>query len=176
MSEGLFKENIAPIELWCAPDTTHEFFQYCASAYSVSLQRQWGNDLGERMENAFAQVLSNNKSAVIIGTDCPSISPAYLKSAFDCLEKSNAVIGPAEDGGYVLLGLRQLTSCIFHNMPWGQDQVLEKTIERLGREVIKLNTLWDIDYAKDVERLRETGTQIELAEDFKAHLSVLKLS
>lgn len=169
--EKLAATNIAPIELWCAPDTNHDFFQHCQTEFGVTLKRQEGGSLGQRMENAFLDTLSSRRCAVVIGTDCPMITPAYLASAFSGLENHDSVLGPAEDGGYVLLGLRKPQSDIFVNMPWGSAQVFKETMSRLKGEVKSLATLWDVDYIDDLIRLRNSAFEMRLGREFSKYLS-----
>jgi rSAM/selenodomain-associated transferase 1 len=95
-----------PVELWCAPDRFHTFFAACTHDYPVTLKNQAGEDLGERMYNAFTDTLSRTPASVIIGCDSPALTPQMITDAFYSLENGNdAVIGPAEDGGYFLIGL-----------------------------------------------------------------------
>lgn len=147
--------NLAPVELWCSPDCSHPFFQTVAG--TVGRRVQHGQDLGDRMANAFEAVLANHPYAVLIGTDCPAITPDYLARAFALLDGSaDAVLGPAEDGGYVLLGLRRMDKRLFEGVAWGTDRVLDETRERLvalGWRWQELETLWDVDRPVDLERL-----------------------
>lgn len=147
--------NLAPVELWCSPDCSHPFFQAVADA--VGRRAQHGQDLGERMANAFAEALAGRPYAVLVGTDCPAMTADYLSRAFAALEGgADAVIGPAEDGGYMLIGLRRLDKRLFEGVAWSTDRVLEQTRERLtalGWRWRELETLWDVDRPGDVERL-----------------------
>ena len=165
------KENIAPIELWCAPDARHEFFRRCETVFDVSLKVQKGKCLGERMENAFADALPQTQSSLVIGTDCPAITPSYLRTALSVLEKHNTVLGPAEDGGYVLLGLRQPQPSIFSDMPWGSSRVLDETISRLKGDLHQLDVLWDVDRVEDLNRLRKASHELQLERDFSEFLN-----
>lgn len=144
---GLFS-----IQLWCAPDEYHPFFQACQSEFSISLHRQQGADLGERM----AYALASAAPAVLIGSDCPSLNAQNIHDAFSALQQGNPVVlAPAEDGGYVLIGMQQLVPEILIDMPWGESQVLTETRARLlklGQHWQELPTQWDVDRAEDVER------------------------
>ena len=129
------------IELRCAPDDSHPVFQRCYHDQQIETKSQLGIDLGERMKNALAEALTEHSQAVVIGTDCPDITPAYLNEAFSRLENgADAVIGPATDGGYVLLGLRRFSPLVFENVRWGTDQVLPVTQNNL----FQLNWKWDV--------------------------------
>jgi uncharacterized protein len=151
--------RIARTDLYCSPDRRHPFFQQAASSYDLELHSQTGNDLGERMSNALQKTLENNTLAVIIGSDCPPLDLAYLHSAFHALEQgAEAVIGPATDGGYVLLGLRRFEPAIFTDIAWGTDSVLARTRDRLqmlGFSWVELDTLWDLDRPEDLLLHRE---------------------
>lgn len=96
-------------------------------------QLQVGNDLGERMLNAFTYTLSkeNIKKASIIGSDCPDISLWHLTKSFYALDTHEIVIGPANDGGYYLLGMRKPYPSIFQNKAWSSNSVLKSTCEEL---------------------------------------------
>jgi len=144
--------HLFPTQLWCAPDEYHPFFQACQTEFGVSLHRQIGADLGERM----AYALASAAPAVLIGSDCPSLDVQTIREAFAALQQDNAVVlAPAEDGGYVLIGMQQLIPELFTNMPWGTSQVLALTRARLrdlGLRWKELPTQWDIDRPEDVER------------------------
>ncbi len=162
----LVTENgIAVVELHCAPDQQHPYFQQTAYRSNLELHTQVGDDLGERMANALQAALNTHSKAVIIGTDCPLLDQEYLIAAFQALENgSDAVIGPAADGGYVLLGLRQFHPTLFTDMYWGTDTVLSYTKARLhqsGFTYVELNTLWDVDRPDDLDLYREHLNSIQ---------------
>ncbi|MFC4230336.1 TIGR04282 family arsenosugar biosynthesis glycosyltransferase [Parasediminibacterium paludis] len=112
-------------------------------------QLQQGVDLGERMKNAFELVLGfGYDKVVIIGSDCYELSQEMMLEAFDKLLISNVVIGPCYDGGYYLLGMKQLTVQLFDNMPWSSSNVLPATVQVLKNLKLKfelLPTLNDVD-------------------------------
>lgn len=173
--ETIARQNIAPIELWCMPNSRHAFFQHCETTFGVMLKEQVGKTLGERMSHAASDTLAQGKLPVIIGTDCPEINSAYLRSAFSALEQHNSVIGPAYDGGYVLIGLREPQPEIFMDMPWGSPQVFDETMARLSGPVKCLEVCGDIDYAEDLLRLREVAGSLELEAGFKEFIDRLDL-
>ncbi len=115
---------------------------------------QKGKSLGERMKNAFREAFSiGAKKAVIIGTDCVEISYGIISEAFHTLGKVDVVIGPAVDGGYYLLGLKEPTPEIFNDIHWSTSLVLNQTLKKLmGRrlEFKLLKTLKDIDTVADL--------------------------
>ncbi len=145
------------IQLWCAPHTSHPLFLQLQKNFPISLHVQNGEGLGQRMRNAFEQALKDFDAAVIIGTDCPSITAGLLDQAFYSLYKDkDAVIAPAEDGGYVLLGLRKVFRELFREIAWVTDQVYPQTrhrFEQLQLSWQPLDMQWDVDRPEDLERL-----------------------
>ncbi|MEZ5584857.1 MAG: TIGR04282 family arsenosugar biosynthesis glycosyltransferase, partial [Candidatus Competibacteraceae bacterium] len=108
--------NLCPVELWCSPDMRHGFFHACRRDYGVTLRVQQGADLGQRMNHALHTTLQNTSYAVLIGSDCASLGIDELRFALNALQVGrDAVLGPAEDGGYVLIGLRQSQPMLFRN-------------------------------------------------------------
>ncbi|ARN73069.1 TIGR04282 family arsenosugar biosynthesis glycosyltransferase [Oceanicoccus sagamiensis] len=143
------------VELWVGSD--HVWWDQLAGQYAITLHKQCGMDLGERMLSAFDDVLSRSDKAVIMGTDCPWITPHYVQSAFDSLDQNSAVIGPAKDGGYVLLGLKRPMPALFQTMPWGGETVFAETVSRLqGVAWCELEPLRDIDRPEDVMVLKKS--------------------
>ncbi len=116
---------------------------------------QTGNDLGERMKNAFSEIFGMGyKKAIIIGSDMFDLNQKDLETAFDALETTPFIIGPATDGGYYLLGMKELNSEIFQNKDWGTSTVLEVTLKDLKDEkYVLLEERNDIDYFEDVKYL-----------------------
>lgn len=119
---------------------------------------QSGDTLGERMSNAFAFLFSKGyKSVVIMGTDCPYLKTEDLNKAFTDLSNTDLVIGPASDGGYYLLGMRQFFSEIFKNISWSTSNVLEQTLDQadsLGIDYEFLKILSDIDTLEDWQQFQ----------------------
>lgn len=150
---------LAPVELHVSPDTAHPFFRSLADC--PPLRAQQGADLGERMQAALAAALTGAGFAVLIGTDCPVLDCAYLEQACAALAGGrDAVLGPADDGGYVLIGLRRADARLFAGVDWGSTRVLAQTRARLaalGWDGLELPTLWDLDRPADLDRL--TGAQ-----------------
>ncbi len=112
-------------------------------------------DLGDRMKMAFDRELPSADRVVIIGSDCLDIHTTHLSTAFAALENHDIVIGPADDGGYYLLGMKERHPMVFDNKSWSQPSLLEETIDAL-RKVQKsyflLETLSDIDTWDDYLR------------------------
>ena len=117
-------------------------------------ETQIGEDLGERMSNAFQKLFQKGyKKVVIIGTDCPEIQSSDIDAAFQSLEKKEVCIGPALDGGYYLLGMRRFNESLFQNIPWSSPEVAKITLEILNFDQVSyelLKTLRDIDTEEDL--------------------------
>ncbi len=115
---------------------------------------QFGRDLGERMKNAFKTMFGHGfQKVVIIGSDCPEISPALIINAFGMLDYTDVVIGPATDGGYYLLGLKQMHDALFEKKSWSTSLILSETIGELNARSIPfllLPELSDVDEEKDL--------------------------
>jgi rSAM/selenodomain-associated transferase 1 len=143
------------VQLWCTPDTRHHEFQRLARRFHCGLQPQRGDDLGQRMAYALQQALAQYPRAIIIGSDCPALSAADIEQGFAMLERSSdAVIGPAADGGYYLLGLGRFEPALFHAVEWGSDRVLEQTLLRMEQSALhctRLSVKHDLDRPDDLE-------------------------
>lgn len=150
---------LCEVALWCSPTIDHFFFSVLAEKCPVSLRLQQGADLGERMHHAFGQTLSHKRSAVIIGCDCPSLTNNDLDEALGQLSRGKpCVLAPAEDGGYVLIGLNRPQPRLFDDMPWGTDKVMALTrtrLQALKLDFHELKTQWDVDIADDLARYRD---------------------
>lgn len=118
---------------------------------------QIGADLGDRMKNAFKKLFDVGATkAVIIGSDCPQITPEIIRKAFSVLDENDAVIGPAKDGGYYLLGMKKEQPFLFENKKWSTDSVFEDTVLDLIKNRLtyhKLETLSDLDTIYDLHLL-----------------------
>ena len=124
-------------------------------------KQQVGDDLGLRMNHAFEQGFQEGyKRIIIIGSDMYDLSQSDIEKAFSALKSHNFVIGPAEDGGYYLLGMKQLNTSIFQHKNWGTHTVLEDTIADIKNESIKLLPIRnDIDIYDDIK-------DVEVFQDF----------
>ncbi len=129
----------------------------CANMDSGHLFPQKGDKLGDRISGAFERVFSSgNKRVVIIGTDCTDVSTNMIEETFLELRDFDAVLGPAQDGGYYLLGLKQFVPELFQDIDWSTELVLEQTISRLdnlGLNYKPLETLRDLDNLNDLNNL-----------------------
>lgn len=117
---------------------------------------QVGQDLGERMKNAFAENFeSGMEKVVLIGTDCPSLEGTHLAQAFEALDQSDLVLGPAMDGGYYLIGMKRRSDFLFEGIFWSTELVLSQTLALAaaqGMQTSLLPVLEDIDTLEDWER------------------------
>lgn len=155
------QSNFSSIELWGTSDPAKSLLRKFATCNRYKLYKQVGNNLGERMLYAASQALNQYEFVVIIGSDCPLITCQHLDQAYRILEQgSDAVLGPTDDGGYYLLGMRNLNELIFRNIPWGQSNVADITrvsMHDLGWEWMELDCLWDIDTPEDIKKLGSAG-------------------
>ena len=119
---------------------------------------QSGKDLGEKMMNAFAQGFKDGYGKiVIIGSDCPEIAASIIEDAFEKLDECDVVLGPSEDGGYYLLGMRQLIPELFSNIDWSTERVLQQTMVAIQQKKLtwhQLPVLNDIDTEEDLKKSR----------------------
>jgi uncharacterized protein len=117
-------------------------------------RQQGDGNLGERMARAFEESFREGSIAtVLIGSDCPGLTPEGLAAAFDALQSHPAVLGPATDGGYYLIGLRRPVPELFQGMNWGTGTVLSESLgilQRLQLDTVLLETLHDLDRAEDL--------------------------
>src|SRR5262245_50035536 len=149
---------IGPVTVWATPDAGHPIFAAIRARLPVALARQSDGDLGARLPAAIAAA---GGPALAIGTDCPALTPAHLRMAADILRAGDdAVVIPAEDGGYVLIGTRRPQPALFEAIAWSTPQVMAQTRARLRALDLAWQeplTLWDVDLPADLERLRAAG-------------------
>jgi rSAM/selenodomain-associated transferase 1 len=152
------RAGLCPVELWCAPSCHDPFFQACRERYGLELHEQARGELGERMHAAMVSALARAESAILIGTDIPSIEAADLDTAVQALQQGkDAVLGPARDGGYYLIGLQQANRELFDRIPWGTATVLQETVSRLRQldmDWLCLREQADVDTPDDYRQLR----------------------
>ena len=119
--------------------------------------QQEGEDLGERMQHAFEKAFAaGHKKVIIVGSDLYDLKSEHIKEAFKSLDNKDTVIGPAQDGGYYLLGMKSMIPQVFTNKDWGTETVYDATVEDLKtHSLYTLETLNDIDYASDLKPYRE---------------------
>lgn len=119
--------------------------------------QQKGDDLGKRMHNAFKNGFKKKyEKIIIVGSDLYDLNTTIINKAFNQLDTNDFVIGPAEDGGYYLLGMKTLHNTVFNIENWGTETVYKQTLLKLkNKKVSVLQTLNDIDYVEDLEPYKE---------------------
>lgn len=126
----------------------------------VTIRDQGDGDLGARMDRAVqAAFVEGSDAVVVIGGDCPQLTAEHLAAAFIALAHNDAVLGPAADGGYYLVGMRRALPALFHDIRWGGAEVLAHTLaaaRALPVEVVLLATLRDLDVPDDLASWAET--------------------
>ncbi|MBX2807193.1 MAG: TIGR04282 family arsenosugar biosynthesis glycosyltransferase [Cellvibrionaceae bacterium] len=149
--------GVCPVALAIAGHVQHFKSQF-PQWQQLHCQPQWGEDLGQRM--CLAVDVGLQKTAVegvlLVGTDCPFIDSAYLQAACSALAVCDIVIGPARDGGYVLLGMKQLHPELFQGIDWGHSSVFEQTLKKVQRLSLAYKILGaqaDIDRPEDLSLL-----------------------
>lgn len=163
-SRQLLDSALGPVELSVAGEREHALFTECTAMGVSRVLRQRGADLGQRMYNAIRCGLARYENVILVGSDCPGIDASYLRQAVAALHVAPLVLGPAHDGGYVLLGARVIKREFFQGIPWGSAQVFEKTTAALVREGVRweeLPSLADIDRPQDLPiwQALQRGTQ-----------------
>jgi rSAM/selenodomain-associated transferase 2/rSAM/selenodomain-associated transferase 1 len=140
----------APIEIRYASGSLEKMRAWLGE--DLDYAEQGEGDLGERMERTFAdQFTAGVERVVLVGSDCPSNDWKNMEAAFQSLETTDCVIGPANDGGYYLIGLNQPVPQLFHGIDWGGPHVFEQTMKAAsGLSVHRLPNLHDVDLPEDI--------------------------
>ena len=153
-----------PVEFWWdrsvddCPGDAAEIIEELGSAGLVQ-RVQEGGTLGERMHRALGQSLRNYDRALVVGSDCPSVDPDYARHAVACLADYDVVLGPSDDGGYVLNGASRVAEGMLDDIAWGTPDVLVQTRERLEASELSyclLEPRWDVDEPEDWARFLRT--------------------
>lgn len=156
--ELVCRTALCPIELWCSPSIDHPFFDRCVEDFGITLHSQHGNNLGEKMHHAFCSALSSADHALLIGCDCASFAQHDMVNALTALHNHHdAVLAPAQDGGYVLIGLNKPQPELFDDINWGTNNVLETTRNRINElrlDCFELPEQWDVDTPEDLKKFR----------------------
>ncbi len=152
----LSEANLCDVRLLCAPDQQEKTFLSCKKQYPITLHKQLGDDLGVRMFNGVFDALQKYTYCIVIGTDAPALDAQKIKQAIDVLHDGTEVVFvPAEDGGYVLVAMRQAYKCLFENISWGSAQVMQQSRDLLDKNNISFQELaccWDVDELEDYQR------------------------
>lgn len=156
-----FAAAVGPVELCVTPGPKHPVWQaYFARGWGVHWTDQGRGDLGERLARAAWRRVGSGRSVLLAGTDCPQLSADRIREAASFLERSDAVMVPATDGGYVLLGLRRFSPRVFEEVPWSTDRVAAETrarFQELGWSLVELEPLADVDGPEDLRNLLDQG-------------------
>ena len=164
----LVEYSITTLNTFCSLHTNTTYHVYYAGACYRDMEqwlgeqtytKQQGNNIGERMADALITELQTAENCILIGSDCPNISPELLGEAFRALQQNDLILGPAHDGGYYLIGVSSSSKAVaitqlFRDIPWGSDKVLQKTTQRadeLNFRVHLLQKLHDIDTQDDLK-------------------------
>lgn len=168
--QKLSASGLADYEL-CVTEDADNYFHRLTAGINVSLAYQEGANLGERMANALCRGLQNYHRVVVVGSDCPCLDKAYVAEALAALEQeSDAVFGPALDGGYVLVGLSRFNRDLFAGIAWGTDQVMVQTRQKLRQQQLQwqeLVPLPDIDEEQDLGFLQGIGKLQKFSQSFQ---------
>tara|TARA_B100000446_G_scaffold46105_4_gene42222 strand:- start:8663 stop:9349 length:687 start_codon:yes stop_codon:yes gene_type:complete len=147
-------------QLWVSGrGASPDFFDKLVELLPVPIEVQQGGDLGARMADSLRQVLQSYRFAIIVGSDCPELDTGRLQDLIVALRSGlPAALIPADDGGYVALGLSRFSEALFQGIDWGTDRVYEQTIvhlQRLEWSFYRASSLPDIDRPEDLTRLRD---------------------
>lgn len=149
-----------PLEFWwdrsltAVPAAARELV-HALDQRAVVQKVQQGPDLGARMTHALGEGLGRYRKAIIVGSDCPSVDGRYVQQAIDALDDADVVLGPSDDGGYVLIGARSVEPGMLDQVVWGSSQVMAQTLARLaasGLSSTLLEPRWDVDEPEDWQR------------------------
>lgn len=156
-------ENVA-YALSYAPPTEEgrRYFEQVAPAFALIPQQ--GATFGERLSGTFARLLQHHSPVVLIGSDSPDLPAALIEQAFALLRtNADAVLGPADDGGYYLLGLRSMQPALFDRIDWSTDAVTPQTRQRAadaGLRMADLSSWHDLDTVDDLQALVAPGAPL----------------
>lgn len=152
--EGVSGSDMYQTAIYFDPPESEDRIRQWLGRSDLYCEPQSAGTIGERMSDAFDRAFSGGaQKAVLIGTDIPDLTGEIVADAFRLLDHEDAVIGPAEDGGYYLLGLKKPEPLLFKDIRWGSEVVFEQTIDRLKKLNIgykSLDTLRDVDTARDI--------------------------
>lgn len=164
LAEALLRDTWSTVRAldWARPilATTDEHDEFWTSLGCEDVWSQGDGDLGERMERVLRRALAADQAAIGIGADCPTLTGSRLGLAKTALRAHDAVIGPSEDGGFYLLGLRRCPEGLLDAVAWSTNQACAQTMERMrgaGLTVCILQTAFDVDRPEDIHRLRALG-------------------
>lgn len=145
-------QNVADKIIYHSPELLHDA-SWASNIFNHELQEE--GDLGDRILDVFQFNLDRYKKLIIIGADCPGLKSKHLDKAKRALDIVDVVLGPSDDGGYYLIGLKKAHPSLFENIPWSTETVFEETLSRikaLHLSLYLLPELYDIDDVEDWKR------------------------
>jgi len=156
----LLASALGSVEIWVAGQHSGQLFQACLATGADTLRQQQGADLGTRMYSALKDGLGRAKKVLLVGSDCPGLDRDYLRAAVAALDSYPVVLGPAEDGGYVLIGATAIDEQLFAGVHWGEASVLAETmanVDSINWRVGLLDPRSDIDRPEDLQHWQGTA-------------------
>lgn len=161
----LLGSALGDVELAVAGERRIPLFTECIEMGASRVVRQRGDDLGQRMYNAMRCALARYTRVILVGSDCPGIDTSYLHQAAEALHDVPLVLGPAHDGGYVLLGAREIDAQMFQGVNWGSAEVFQQTVAALSR----LGVRWaQLPFKADIDRPEDLPIWEALQRDKRA--------
>ena len=148
-----------PVELWVNGDLDNPLIKDWSQRHALTLRRQPAGDLGRKMHAAICGCRDAGRAGIVIGSDLPAVDASYIGLAASLLDERDVVLGPAEDGGYALIGMKTPVASLFSGIDWGTDRACRQTrekAERLGLSVGELPVTWDVDTLADWRRFLRT--------------------
>ena len=162
MTQNMVEEAVASaignVVLCCTPDGDHNSFRLLKQQFGVELEIQQGRDVGERMAAAIGLGLQRSDAVILAGSDCPQLDQDVLLQVENALEEHDVVMVPAEDGGYVLVAMREPLPDLFSAIEWGSSRVVlqsEQVLRSSGIQWCALEPLNDIDRPEDLKWVPE---------------------
>lgn len=161
LAEAFFRDTWNCVESlsWALPvvATTDRLDRNVIPVPETEMWLQGGGDLDARIERILRRALMEAPFAIALGADSPGIPKEFLDHAHEALQSADAVLGPCEDGGFYLLGVRQCPPGLLSGVPWSQSTTFARTLDRLNELGLKstiLDPWYDIDRPEDLDRLR----------------------
>ncbi|MCU7833775.1 MAG: TIGR04282 family arsenosugar biosynthesis glycosyltransferase [gamma proteobacterium symbiont of Taylorina sp.] len=154
----VIQSKLSSLDVCITLESKADYFLSISLHNEFSISRQAGKDLGERMYHALQTALKQYSRVILIGSDCPFINKEVLQQAIAALETSDMVFSPASDGGYVLVGAKNLIPAVFEEIHWGSEFVMQQTRKRLSAANIswtELSVQHDIDLIEDLKYLSD---------------------
>ena len=165
-----YQASVGPVALYTAAGAHHRLFALLSERWGVPCISQADGDIGQRMSAVMEDhfIARDAPALLIVGTDCPALTPLHLQVATEALVSNDAVFIPAEDGGYVLIGLKRPLPMVFERIEWSTPRTMSQTRERLSEAKVRwveLPALWDVDEPSDWLRWQTHRTHAALQAD-----------